>query len=152
MSSIMRFHYDPFAEFDRFFDDAFATRFMPPLLPTEGGSEKAILRPRMNLREDNEANTVTVTFELPGLKSEDVSIEIHQNRLTISGEFKEMETREETTYVVRERRQGKFRRTLQLPTGVKHEDVKAEMENGVLTIKFPKLTEEQQQTHRVTIS
>ena len=44
----------------------------------------------MDLRE--EENTVTATFELPGLKSDDISIEIHQGRLTVSGEFNKAES------------------------------------------------------------
>ncbi|KAI6045285.1 small heat shock protein [Pisolithus marmoratus] len=153
MSSLINFHYDPFTEFDRLFNDAFTTRFLPSSALTESNSERpTVLRPRMNLHENEETNTVTATFELPGLKSEDVSIEVHQNRLTVSGEFSKTESHEESGYVVRERRQGRFQRTIQLPIGVKPEDVKANMENGVLSVTFPKLTQEQQQTHRVTIS
>ncbi|KAI6044454.1 small heat shock protein [Pisolithus marmoratus] len=152
MSSIMRFYYDPSTEFDRLFDDAFAARFTPSSAVTQKGNDRrAEFRPRVDLYENKETNTVTATFELPGLKSEDVSIEVHQNRLTVSGEFNKAESREESGYVVRERRQGKFSRTLQLPSGVKHEDVKAKMENGLLTVTFPKLTPEQQ-PHRVAIS
>jgi len=73
---------------------------------------------RMDLHENNEANTVTATFELPGLKSQDVSIEVHQGRLTVSGEFDKTESREEGGYAVRERRDGKFSRSIQLPVGV----------------------------------
>ena len=70
----------------------------------------------MDLRE--EEHTVTATFEMPGLKSDDISIEIHQGRLTVSGEFNKAESREEGGYAVRERRHGKFSRTIQLPLGV----------------------------------
>ncbi|KAF6747366.1 HSP20-like chaperone, partial [Ephemerocybe angulata] len=45
-------------------------------------------------------------------------------------------------YAMRERRFGKFSRTLQLPQGLKEEEVKASMENGVLTVTFPKSTPE----------
>lgn len=72
----------------------------------------------MNLHENNEANTVTATFELPGLKSHDVSIEVRQDRLTVSGEFSKGESRERNGYAVRERRHGKFSRTVRLPVGV----------------------------------
>ncbi|KAI6010888.1 small heat shock protein [Pisolithus orientalis] len=152
MSSIMRFYYDPFAEVDRLFDDAFAARFTPSSAVTQksNNNRQTAFRPRVDLHENQETNTVTATVELPGLKSDDVSIEVHQNRLTVSGEFK-TESREESGYVVRERRQGKFARTLQLPSGVKHEDVKARMEDGLLTVTFPKLTPEQQ-SHRISIS
>ncbi|KAI6001230.1 small heat shock protein [Pisolithus albus] len=153
MSSITRFYYDPFTEFDRLFDDAFSARFTPrsSAVAETDSDRQALVRPRMDLYENKDTNTVTAAFELPGLKSEDVSIEVHQNRLTVSGEFNKTESREESGYAVRERRQGKFSRTIQLPTGIKNEDVKAKMENGLLTVTFPKETPEQQ-PHRITVS
>lgn len=72
----------------------------------------------MDLRENTEKNTVEATFELPGLSKEDVNIDLHNNRLTISGEVKQTQDREEAGYVVRERRVGKFSRTLQLPANI----------------------------------
>jgi HSP20 family protein len=53
------------------------------------------------------------------LKKEDVNIELHNNRLTISGESKYEEDRTEGGYAVRERRFGKFTRSLPLPEGTK---------------------------------
>jgi HSP20 family protein len=73
----------------------------------------------MDLHEDSDENTVTATFELPGVKKEDVNLDVHNGRLTISGETKMSEEHEEGGYAVRERRFGKFSRTLQLPQGVK---------------------------------
>ncbi|KAI6101209.1 HSP20-like chaperone [Pisolithus sp. B1] len=153
MSTVTRFYYDPFTEFDRLFDDAFSARFSPSSAAvTETSSDRqAVVRPRMDLYENKDSNTVTAAFELPGLKSEDVSIEVHQNCLVVSGEFNKTESREDNGYAVRERRQGKFSRTLQLPSGVKHEDVKAKMENGLLTVTFPKDVPEQQ-PRRITVS
>jgi HSP20 family molecular chaperone IbpA len=74
---------------------------------------------RMDLHEDSDENTVTATFELPGVKKEDVNLDVHNGRLTISGETKMSEEHEEGGYAVRERRFGKFSRTLQLPQGIK---------------------------------
>ena len=62
-------------------------------------------------------NTVVASFELPGLKKDDVNIELHNDRLTVSGESKHLEERIECRYVVRERRFGKFTRSLPLPQG-----------------------------------
>ena len=72
----------------------------------------------MDLHEDNEQNVVTATFELPGLKKEDVSIDVHNGRLTVSAESKQSSEHSENGYAVRERRYGKFSRTLQLPPGL----------------------------------
>jgi HSP20 family protein len=93
---------------------------------------------RMDLHEDREANKVTATFELPGLRKEDVHVDVHNGRLSISAETKVENEREQSGYAVRERRFGKFGRTLQLPQGVKEDEVKANLENGILTVTFPR--------------
>ena len=94
----------------------------------------------MDLHEDAEKNLVTATFELPGLKKEDISIDVHNGRLTVSAESKLSSEHNENGYAVRERRYGKLSRTLQLPQGLKEEEIKASVENGVLTVTFPKTT------------
>lgn len=71
------------------------------------------------MHEDEKSNLVTATFELPGLKKEDVNIDVHNNVLSISGETKVSEDRDENGYAVRERRYGKFSRSVPLPQGVK---------------------------------
>ncbi|KAI6035825.1 small heat shock protein [Pisolithus marmoratus] len=152
-------YYDPFTEFDRLFDDAFATRFLPSTTfeTTEGsraarGSQRRVpWRPRLDLHENKETNTVTAVFEVPGMKSEDVNIDVHQNRLTVSGEFKVDIPPDDPGYVVRERPRNRFSRTINLPAGVKPEDTKAKLENGLLIVTFPKVTPEQE-PQRITIS
>ncbi|KAG7090448.1 hypothetical protein E1B28_009565 [Marasmius oreades] len=106
---------------------------------------------RMDLHEDKEKNVVTATFELPGLQKEDVQLDVHDGRLTVSGETKISEDHEQGGYAVRERRFGKFSRTLQLPVGVKEEEIKASLEHGVLTVTFPK-TGKQAEPKKITIS
>ena len=69
----------------------------------------------MDIHEDAEKNAVTATFELPGLKKEDVSIDVQNDVLTVSGESKISEERDENGYAVRERRYGKFSRSIPLP-------------------------------------
>lgn len=73
----------------------------------------------MDVHEDATANTVTASFELPGLTKEDVSIDVHNNVLTVSGETKQSTERDEHGWVVRERRFGRFARSIPLPAGVK---------------------------------
>ena len=68
---------------------------------------------------DKDTNNVNVTFELPGLQKEDVSIDVHNNVLTVSGEDRTSSERSEGGYVIRERRYGKFSRSLSLPQSVK---------------------------------
>jgi len=73
----------------------------------------------LDVHHDDKANAVTATFELPGLRKEDVSIDVHNNILTVTGETKETTQRTEEGYSLRERRYGKFSRSLSLPQGVK---------------------------------
>ena len=72
----------------------------------------------MDLHENTDSNIVTATFELPGLSKENIQIDVHNGRVTISGESQISSDHEESGYVVRERRYGKLSRTLQLPRGV----------------------------------
>jgi HSP20 family protein len=116
----------------------------------------------MDVHYDKDTNNVNVTFELPGMQKEDLSIDVHNGVLTVSGEDKTSSERSEGGYVIRERRYGKFSRSLSLPQGLKvstsviatpmaeilnfmassvqNEDIKASMANGVLNIAFPKST------------
>jgi len=73
----------------------------------------------MDLHEDSSKNLVTASFELPGLQKEDINIDVHNNRLSVSGESKMSKDYDEHGWAVCERRFGKFSRTLQLPQGVK---------------------------------
>ncbi|KZT24099.1 small heat shock protein [Neolentinus lepideus HHB14362 ss-1] len=146
--SLSNYFYEPFfslSEFDRLFDEAFSARTGNSgnqQVTRQSSSSTRSLRPRMDVHEDAEKNVVTATFELPGLRKEDVNIDVHNNQLTVSGETKQDESREENGYAVRERRFGKFSRTLPLPQGVKPEEIKAGLEHGVLTVTFPNTSAE----------
>ena len=75
--------------------------------------------PRLDLQENPDTNVVTAKFELPGIKRDDVNIDIQNDRLSVSGKTSADETREEGNYVVRERTYGEFSRTLSLSPGTK---------------------------------
>lgn len=71
----------------------------------------------MDVHESAETNLVTASFELPGLKKEDVTIDVHNNRLVVSGESASANETNKDGWVVKERRTGKFSRSLPLPAG-----------------------------------
>lgn len=73
----------------------------------------------MDIHEDKDKNLLTATFELPGINKQDVSIDVRNNVLTVSGESKFESDRNESGYVVRERRFGRFSRSLPVPEGIK---------------------------------
>jgi HSP20 family protein len=73
----------------------------------------------MDVHYKKDTNDVVASFELPGLQKEDVSIDVHNNVLTVSGQSNTSSEHNEDGYVVRERRHGKFTRALSLPQGLK---------------------------------
>lgn len=85
----------------------------------------------------SEGEDTVLTVELPGVKKEDINIEVKDNLFRLSGERKI--TYPEKTSVHRlERRNRKFDRTLRLPVKVDVDNVDAEFKNGVLKVKLPR--------------
>ncbi len=115
---------------DRLFDDSF-TR---PFGLTDGWRGPAI---DMYQTDDE----VVVKAALPGMKADDVQINVTGDLLTIKGEMKEKNETKEKNYHVREQHWGAFERSLALPTAVVSDKAKAEFEDGVLTITLPKAEE-----------
>ncbi len=83
----------------------------------------------------------TVEASVPGVSVDDLSITLEDNVLTISGEKRVESEVNEPTYHLRERRYGKFSRSLRFPTLVNADAVVANVENGVLTLDVPKAEE-----------
>jgi HSP20 family protein len=129
---------DPFAlvreEFDRFFTEA---GWQAPRWPAFGrwrGAEDA-WNPEIEVFEKN--NRLVTRVDLPGLKKEEVRVEVTDGHLAISGErTREEEEKKEQVYRC-EREYGSFYRAVPLPEGVKLEDVKATFANGVLEVSVP---------------
>jgi len=118
-------------EMNRLFNTFFDT-------PTSNGGTGPARRwvPAMDLVEAE--NEFVLKADLPGLSQENVSIEVEDNVLTISGERKaEHEERKEAYYRV-ERAFGRFSRSLTLPEGIDPDSVKASFEHGVLEVRVPK--------------
>ena len=91
--------------------------------------------PYVEVYEKN--NEFFVRAELPGLKKEDMTIEIAQGELTISGERKEEHEKKETGFYRSEWNYGSFLRTIALPDGVKIASAVATVKDGVLEVKMP---------------
>lgn len=127
--------YDPFARtfglrqvMDRLFEDAFV---MP-----RGGDGQTWGGPALNVYEEGEQ--LMVEAQLPGLKPEDLDINVEQGVLTISGQTVSEEERTERNYLVREHRTGRFSRSLRLPATYDADACTARFEHGVLRLSFPK--------------
>jgi len=97
----------------------------------------------MSLRQamDQTPNEVVVKASLPGVKPEDINIDITGETLTIKGESKAEQEVKKEDYLYQERRYGVFSRSVALPSGLKTDKAEAAMENGVLTLTIPKVEE-----------
>ena len=115
---------------DHLFDDAF-TR---PLTLREGWSAPAI---DMYQTDDE----IVVKASLPGVKADEVQINITGEVLTLKGETKQVEEKKDKAWHMREQRWGTFERAVALPTEVVADKARAEFENGILTITLPKAEE-----------
>jgi HSP20 family protein len=93
-------------------------------------------RPVVNTREANDAYYIEA--DLPGVKKGDISIDIDENILTISGERRVEKEREEDEFYRVESVYGRFERSFSLPEDVDVEKIEAQMENGVLKVRIPK--------------
>ncbi|RYR46268.1 hypothetical protein Ahy_A07g032010 isoform C [Arachis hypogaea] len=99
----------------------------------------AIASTRVDWKETPEAHVFNV--DLPGLKKEEVKVEVEDGRvLQISGERS------------RERSTGKFMRRFRLPENANMDEIRAAMENGVLTITVPKVEEKKPEIKSIQIS
>jgi HSP20 family protein len=127
----------------------FAPRLWSDLPERFGEPELAAWAPEIEVF-DREGQYV-VRADLPGLKKEDVRVEVTDNALILEGERrKEHEERKEGFYRS-ERSYGRFSRAVPLPEGVDTENVKAEFKDGVLEVRLPAPRRQQQQRRQIEI-
>lgn len=98
---------------------------------------------------EEQENAYVVEAELPGVKPEDVNIELVGNELSITGEIKDDEERREGVMRRRARRRGRFEYRVILPNEVDAENIEANLADGVLTVRVPK--SEQAQRRRIEV-
>jgi HSP20 family protein len=113
-------------------------KWMAEVFGTEPGffGKEGKFMPEANMVETDKALEVTV--ELPGMKPEEVKLEIREGALWVTGEKKEEKEEKGKTFHRVERRTGMFRRIFQLPVEVMEEKVDAQFVEGVLKVTLPK--------------
>ena len=131
------------SEMNRLFNTFFDT-------PTTAGNAAPVRRwmPAMDLVEHEDH--FLLTADLPGMKQEDVKLEVSDGVLTIAGERKTTHEERKGGYIRIERAAGTFQRSLTLPEGVDPEQVAAGFSDGVLEVRIPKPVE--RKPHRVQIA
>ena len=103
----------------------------------------------MDLKEQGE--NLILHAELPGCKKEDISIELNNGILTVSGEKKEEKKEENDKYHRIERTFGRFSRSMAVPKEVTEDKIKASYDNGVLEVTIPKPGEIKPQPKKIII-
>lgn len=127
------------SEFNRLFDGFFG-------VPAQARSRRWL--PALDVSED--ADSIVVRADLPGVAEDDVKIEIEDRVLTIAGERQSKADHSEGTLHRIERSFGSFSRSLTLPDGVDADGVTAEFDRGVLEVRVPK--PEARKPRRIEIS
>jgi HSP20 family protein len=132
--------YDPFRELRSLQDEM--TRLFTGVMPTSFNREEmthGAWAPSVDIYEDKD--NFVVKAELPGMKKEDIDVSLHDGSLSISGERKSEEKVEDGEVYRSERYFGRFQRTVALPATVDAGKIKAQYQDGVLTVTLPKAEE-----------
>ncbi|KAL2899019.1 18.2 kDa class I heat shock protein [Bienertia sinuspersici] len=140
--------FDPFSldTWDPFFSSSLSAN-----VPSSARETSQFAATRVDWKETPEAHVFKV--DLPGLKKEEVKVEVEEGRiLQISGErSKEHEEKNDKWHRL-ERSSGKFLRRFRLPENAKMEEVKANLENGVLAVTIPKVEEKKPEVKTIDIN
>jgi HSP20 family protein len=128
--------YDPFGRtmglrqvMDRLLEDAV-------VMPGQGGADS---RPAVDVYEEDD--NLIVEAHLPGFKPENLDVNVERGVLTLSGQTEIEQERKERHYLLREKRSGRFSRSLHLPPSYTADPTQATFEHGVLRLVFPKAEE-----------
>lgn len=142
----------PFEEMDRMFENFFGRGWLRPAR-WEWPAWGELARPfegRIPTVDvvDRDAD-VLVKAEVPGIKKDDLDISVSDNMVTIKGETRAEEEKEEGDYYRREISRGSFSRTVALPSDVDPDKAKASFKDGVLELTIPKVEKSRRRSIKV---
>ena len=136
----------PFRDMDDYFQRLFDPRRWPLAWPVEREIE---WQPATDITETDKE--FVFKAELPGVKKEDVSVELEGNVLTIRGERKEEKEEKTATMHRVERFQGSFLRSFTLPENVDAKAISADMKEGVLQVHLQKVAAPEAEKTKVEV-
>ena len=120
--------------FSNLFDELFNGEF--PAMVNRDFSKNV---PSVNVIENGDSYRIELAA--PGFKKDDFNVSVDDNLLTISGEVKSSEENKDEKFTRREFNYSSFKRSFNLPETVNNESIKANYEDGILSISLPKLEE-----------
>lgn len=116
---------------DRLFEE------FTPFAPTAEFGLTGAVNPRCDMSEDT--NSYLLKFEMPGIPKDQIKVELTNNVLVVSAERKEEKKKEEERKYYSEFSYGSYYRSMTLPTQVDEKKIEASFENGVLSVRIPKV-------------
>ena len=97
------------------------------------------------------ADAYEVCLELPGVKSDDIEVSLHDGNLTVKGEKRVTREEKGRTYFFSEREYGAFQRSFRLPADAERENITADFQDGVLIIRVPKKGQAETPSRRIEV-
>ena len=138
--------------FDRLFDDMLGSMF--PTVSRDLGEDffHKGSYPKVNVINNDES--VLIEAAIPGMRREDVSVEVAEGVLTIQGTSNQHEDIKDGQYVKREIKRSAFQRSFRLGDNLDESQIKGNYDNGILTLTIPKVvpTEEERTVRKIKIS
>ncbi|MEE9523745.1 MAG: Hsp20/alpha crystallin family protein [Thermodesulfovibrionales bacterium] len=142
----------PFSDLEHWFEDIWKRPFSmlrPPFWPDMKVAETYEISPSIDIYE--EGNELIIKGDLPGIRKQDIKVDLTENVLTISGEKKKEEKVEREDYYRYERSFGSFCRRFEMPVDIDMDKVKAHFEDGVLEVRIPKTREGEKKHKKIAI-
>ena len=131
INSLLNRHFDSYFPEAAYWEDA--DKFSMPVEITDKGKEYEVLA------------------ELPGVKKEDLDIDIDKNYLTINAEKQEENKVDEKSYKKSEFRYGSYSRTVYFPEEINIDKTEAKLEHGILKIEAPKMYEDKESRKKLSV-
>lgn len=135
-------------EMNRIFESAGMGTTLAPFSSSQQGGVGTWM-PQVEVQQRN--NELIVRADLPGLKRDDVTVEVDDGVLTLSGERRQENQEERQGFYRSERSYGSFYRAIPLPEGVNEDDISASFGDGVLEVRVPVSEQPQRRGRRVEI-
>ncbi|MCL5036107.1 MAG: Hsp20/alpha crystallin family protein [Chloroflexi bacterium] len=142
--------WDPLTEFPmmrNMMKDFFGNMFRGGMMPA--GEMMMKWQPAMDIYKKD--NNIVVEASLPGMKKEDINIDISDGMMTISGEMKEEKEVKENDYYYKERHSGTFSRSMMIPEDIRMDNIDAEFKDGLLKVTMPMTAPEKARKKKVEI-
>lgn len=135
-------NWSTFDEFDRLVNRIFNS------YNQYGESESPALVPVELIEKDDE---FMLKVMLPGMKKENINIEVSEDGVSISGEYKTQREEEKENVYRSEFFEGKFERNIAMPKKIDHQKAKAEYKDGILSLELPKSEQETKKVVKLSL-